>query len=213
MMVVMLGSYIAILALFVWLRFVPLNTFWKISPLIVLLLLNVLLFIPMGWGAPSGPAAVARNSVQIVPSVAGEVIDVPVAANTPLKAGDMLFRIDPTTYQAQLDAIQAQLKFAELRLSQMTQLQSRDSALSMSSSVRKKSISSGRNLTAPSGISTRQQYAPPRMGTSPMWHCAKVHASQASPASWRLSIPPTQSSALSCRKCSRATLHPVSQSR
>ena len=88
MMVVLLGGYIAILALFVWLRFIPFNTFWKLSPVIVLLLLNVGLFIPMGWGAPSGPVAVVRNSVQIVPSVAGEVIDVPVLANTPVKEGD-----------------------------------------------------------------------------------------------------------------------------
>lgn len=126
MIVVLLNSYIALLALFVWLRFIPFDTFWKISPVIVLLVLLVGLFIPMGWGAPSGPAAVIRNSVQIIPSVAGEVVDVPVAANTPVKAGDVLFRVDPTTYQAQVDTIQAQLKFAELRLSQFSELQSRD---------------------------------------------------------------------------------------
>ena len=102
MMIVLLGGYMALLALFVWLRFIPFNTFWKLSPVIVLIALNLGLFIPMGWGAPSGPVAVVRNSVQIVPSVAGEVIEVPVAANTPLKAGDILFRIDPTTYQAQV---------------------------------------------------------------------------------------------------------------
>ena len=41
MIVVLLGTYIAILALFIWLKFIPFNTFWKISPLIVLLLLNI----------------------------------------------------------------------------------------------------------------------------------------------------------------------------
>ena len=126
MIVVLLLSYIAILALFVWLRFIPLNLFWKLSPVIVLLGLDLGLFIPMGWGAPSGPAAVLRNSVQIVPSVAGEVVDVPVVANTPVKQGDVLFRIDPTTYQAQVQAIEAQLKFAELRLGQYSELQRRD---------------------------------------------------------------------------------------
>jgi multidrug resistance efflux pump len=126
MIVVLLNAYIALLALFVWLRFIPFNTFWKLSPVIVLLVLLVGLFIPMGWGAPSGPAAVIRNSVQIVPSVAGEVVDVPVAANTPVKEGDVLFRIDPTTYQAQVQAIEAQLKFAELRLGQFSELQRRD---------------------------------------------------------------------------------------
>jgi RND family efflux transporter MFP subunit len=124
--VVLLNSYIALLALFVWLRFIPFNMFWKLSPVLMLLVLLVGLFIPMGWGAPSGPAAVIRNSVQIVPEVAGEVVDVPVAANTPVKAGDVLFRIDPTTYQAQVRTIEAQLKFAELRLGQFSELQSRD---------------------------------------------------------------------------------------
>jgi RND family efflux transporter MFP subunit len=124
--VVLLNAYIALLALFVWLRFIPFNLFWKLSPILVLLVLLVGLFIPMGWGAPSGSAAVLRNSVQIVPEVAGEVLDVPVAANTPVKAGDVLFRIDPTTYRTQVQAIEAQLKFAELRLGQFSELQRRD---------------------------------------------------------------------------------------
>src|SRR5262245_47901611 len=94
MLIFLMAVYIAILALFVWLKFIPLNTFWKLSPLVVLLLLNIGLFIPMGWGAPSGPVIVGRNSVQIIPEVAGEVTDVPVRANVPLKRGDILFRID-----------------------------------------------------------------------------------------------------------------------
>jgi len=123
MMVVLLASYIAILALCIWLKFIPFNTFWKLSPLIVLLLLNIGLFIPMSWGAPQGTAVVARNSVAITPDVAGEVLEVPVEANTPLKAGAVLFRIDPTPYEAQVQAIAAQLKLQETRLAQMTQLQ------------------------------------------------------------------------------------------
>src|SRR5262249_57606841 len=50
-----------------------------------------------------------------------------VEANKPLNAGDVLFKIDPVPYQAQVDAIGAQLKFEELRLAQMTQLQTSDS--------------------------------------------------------------------------------------
>lgn len=92
MIVVLLIAYLAILALFVWFRIIPFNLFWKVSPVIVLLGLLIGLFIPMGWGAPSGPAVVMRNSVQIVPSVSGEVIDVPVQANVPVKAGDEIGR-------------------------------------------------------------------------------------------------------------------------
>ena len=87
MIVVLLNSYLALLALFVWLRFIPFNPFWKLSPVLVLLVLLVGLFIPMGWGAPSGPAAVIRNAVQIIPSVSGEVTEVPVMANTSLREG------------------------------------------------------------------------------------------------------------------------------
>ncbi|MET0530652.1 MAG: efflux RND transporter periplasmic adaptor subunit, partial [Microvirga sp.] len=48
------------------------------------------------------------------------------AANTPVKAGNVLFRIDPTTYRSQVQAIEAQLKVAELRLGQFSELQRRD---------------------------------------------------------------------------------------
>lgn len=123
MIVALLNVYLVILFILVKTKIVPFNLFWKCSPLIALLLLMFGIFIPMGWGAPQGPAMVVRNSVQIVPNVAGEVTDVPVVANKPLKAGDLLFKIDPVPYQAQVDSIGAQLKFEELRLSQMNQLE------------------------------------------------------------------------------------------
>jgi RND family efflux transporter MFP subunit len=125
MIVVLLNVYLVILFILVKLKIVPFNLFWKISPAIVFLLLLIGLFIPMGWGAPQGDTLVIRPSVAIVPNVTGEVIDVPVAANMPLKAGDVLFRIDPVPYESSLKALEAQFRFQELRLSQMTQLQER----------------------------------------------------------------------------------------
>ena len=50
-----------------------------------------------------------------------------VTANVPLKAGDVLFKIDPTPYSAQVKAIEAQLRLSKTRLAQMTQLFERDS--------------------------------------------------------------------------------------
>jgi multidrug resistance efflux pump len=126
MIVALFNVYLVILFFLVKFKIVPFNLFWKVSPLIVLLLLMFGLFVPMGWGAPQGPALVVRNSVAVVPNVAGEVTDVPVEPNKPLRAGDVLFKIDPIPYQAQVDTIGAQLKFKELRLSQMTQLQLSD---------------------------------------------------------------------------------------
>jgi RND family efflux transporter MFP subunit len=127
MMIAIMSVYLALLFGLVWLGIIRFNTFWKVSPIILLIILNLGLFIPMGWGAPQGPVVVVRNSVAIVPDVAGEVVDVPVVANTPLKAGDVLFKIDPTPYDAQVKAIEAQLKLSTTRLAQMTQLFERDS--------------------------------------------------------------------------------------
>jgi RND family efflux transporter MFP subunit len=127
MIIAILAVYLVLLFVLVRLRIIPFNPFWKSSPFIVLLILNLGLFIPMGWGAPQGPAIVVRNSVQIVSNVAGEVAEVPAQANKPLKAGDVLFAIDPTPYRATVEALQAQLTFSELRLSEYTQLLQRDS--------------------------------------------------------------------------------------
>jgi multidrug resistance efflux pump len=127
MIVAMLCVYLVLLFALVRLHVIRFNLFWKVSPFIVLLLLNLGPFIPMGWGAPQGPVLVVRNSVAIVPDVAGEVVDVPVEANKPLRAGDVLFRIDPVPFEAQVKAIEAQLKLSATRLAQMTQLFERDS--------------------------------------------------------------------------------------
>ena len=125
--VAIINTYLVILFLLVHFKIVRFNLFWKASPFIVVALTMFMLLIPMGWGAPQGPALVVRNAVSIVPSVAGEVTDVPVVANEPVKAGDVLFKIDPTPYDAQVKAIEAQLKLSKTRLGQMTQLFERES--------------------------------------------------------------------------------------
>ncbi len=121
-----INTYLVLLFLLVHFKIVRFNLFWKLSPFVVLLLVLFGLLIPMGWGAPEGTALVVRNAVAIVPDVAGEVTEVPVTANTPLKAGDVLFRIDPVPYEAQVRAIQAQLTLQKQRLSQMGELLARD---------------------------------------------------------------------------------------
>ena len=128
MIVLLLNLYIAILFTLIWLKIIPNTLLWKLSPIPVLVLLNVVLFIPMGWGAPTGGAIIGRHSVSIVPDVSGEVIEVTVSPNVSLKAGDVLFRIDPTPYSAQLRALEAQLKLAETRLAQMTELARKQAA-------------------------------------------------------------------------------------
>ena len=63
--------------------------------------------------APSGAVNVYQGVVEVIPNVAGEVVDVPVEGLKPLTEGDVLFRIDPVPYQATVDQLKAQLADTE----------------------------------------------------------------------------------------------------
>ena len=52
------------------------------------------------------------STTPIVSGVRGRVIEVPVEANQPLKEGDVLFKIDPVPYMAEVDKLKAQVKEA-----------------------------------------------------------------------------------------------------
>ncbi|MGS4883054.1 HlyD family secretion protein [Photobacterium damselae] len=49
----------------------------------------------------------------VVPAVRGKVIEVPVEANRPLHKGDVLFKLDPTPFQAEVNLQQAALAEAQ----------------------------------------------------------------------------------------------------
>jgi len=122
MIVFLTICYIAILALLVKLKVIRLNLWWKISPLVWIVVLLVVLFIPMQWGAPAGTVQVYQYVVEVIPNVTGEVIEVPVKPLSPLKEGDVLFRIDPRPYQDQVDSLAAQLKLAKINLGRAKEL-------------------------------------------------------------------------------------------
>ena len=113
MIVFLTLCYCGVLALLVKLGVIKLTLGWKISPVIWMLFLLIALFIPMQWGAPAGPVNVYQGVVEIIPNVTGEVLEVPVEGLTPIKEGDVLFRIDPVPYQAVVDQLTAQLAEAK----------------------------------------------------------------------------------------------------
>ena len=55
----------------------------------------------------------------VLPSVKGRVTEVPVQPNTPLKEGDVLFRIDPAPYRYVVDQKKAALAEAEQNVMQL----------------------------------------------------------------------------------------------
>jgi len=117
--------YVAVLAVLVKLKILPNSIATWLSTVGWMLLLLIVLFIPMQWGAPAGPVRAVTFTVQIIPNVAGPGQEVPVLPNMALKKGDVLFTLDPTQYQAAVDGKRAQLNFQRLRLEQFTKLASR----------------------------------------------------------------------------------------
>ncbi len=61
-------------------------------------------------------ATVEGHVTAIAPKISGNVIEVPVLDNQPVKAGDVLVRIDPRDFQARVDQAKAALMEAESRL-------------------------------------------------------------------------------------------------
>ena len=122
MMAFLTLCYLAVLAVLVWLKVLPNKLSTWLSTIIWMGLLFVALYIPMEWGAPAGSMRIMTYTVQIIPNVAGPVIEVPVEANRPIKKGDVLFKIDPTIYEAALQATRAQLDYQKARLQQYQKL-------------------------------------------------------------------------------------------
>jgi len=119
MIVFLTLCYCAALFLLVKVGVIKLNTFWKLSPLLWGLLLFIVLFIPMQWGAPSGPVRTYNAVIEIVPNVTGEVISVSAKPLVNLKKGDILFEIDPVPFQAAVDQSRAQLAEAQQAVPQL----------------------------------------------------------------------------------------------
>ena len=122
MIVFLTVAYCVVLGVLVRLKVVPFNLWWKVSPVFVFALLNVVLIFPLAIFAPSGPALVHRHVVPIVPNVSGEIIEVRVKTNERIRKGEVMFRIEPLPYQATVDNLEAQLALAKMRAEQSAQL-------------------------------------------------------------------------------------------
>ncbi len=108
--------YVAVLFVLLKTGIIKMNTWWKISPLAWMILLFVVLFLPMQWGAPGGTVNIYQPVIEIIPNVTGEVTEVTAKPLTVLKEGDILFKIEPRPFQAKVDQLEANLKLVRLNL-------------------------------------------------------------------------------------------------
>src|SRR5438067_5162171 len=68
------------------------------------------------------------NSVNVIPRVTGYLVQMPFEEGAEVKAGDLLFEIDPRPYKAQLGQALGQVEVykAQLRLAEITLARDRD---------------------------------------------------------------------------------------
>ncbi len=114
--------YVAILFALLKTGIIKMNLWWKISPLVCMVTLFIVLFLPMQWGAPGGTVNVNQSVVEIVPNVTGEVSEVSVKPLQYLHKGDVLFKIEPRPFQAKVDQFEASLELVQLNLKRAKKL-------------------------------------------------------------------------------------------
>jgi multidrug resistance efflux pump len=118
MEILLLGIYSAFVWLiFIKLKWLPWTTPWKVAVFIfpVIAIAALLLFLNI-FAPATSDLRVIKYVVPIVSQVRGRVIEVPVQNNRPVKKGDLLFAVDPTPYQNEVNSLGAQLLSAQARI-------------------------------------------------------------------------------------------------
>jgi multidrug resistance efflux pump len=111
-----------IYSVIVWLIFFKFKLLpWNITSQVIVATIPIIcltiLILFMNICAPSSSDVRAQNYViPIVPRVTGQVTEVPIEPNRPIKKGDVLFKIDPVPFDAAEKAAEATLRGAQDQL-------------------------------------------------------------------------------------------------
>jgi multidrug resistance efflux pump len=111
-----------IYSVIVWLIFFKFKLLpWNITSQVIVVTIPIIaltiLILFMNICAPSSSDVRAQNYViPIVPRVTGQVTEVPIEPNRPIKKGDVLFKIDPVPFEAAEKAADATLRGAQDQL-------------------------------------------------------------------------------------------------
>jgi multidrug resistance efflux pump len=111
MELILLGIYAAgVWFVFIKMKWLPWTMVSQVIVVIIPIVALTALILSLNVFAPSSAdVRVIKYVINIVPQVKGRVTEVPVEPNRPVKKGDVLFKIDPTPYQLQVNALEAQL--------------------------------------------------------------------------------------------------------
>src|SRR5262245_27662635 len=118
MEIILLGIY----SFFVWLIFFKFKWLpWNFTTQFITITLPIVgmmvLFLLLNIAAPATDDVRAMNYVvPIVPRVTGQVTEVPIEPNRPIKKGDVLFKLDPVPFQAAVKSSEAMLEQNKVKL-------------------------------------------------------------------------------------------------
>jgi multidrug resistance efflux pump len=122
MELILLGIY-AFCAWLVFFKFkwLPWNITSQVITVTIPIIALAILILFMNIVAPSSHDVRAMNyTIPIVPRVSGQVTEVPIEPNRPIKKGDVLFKIDPVPFEAAVKAAEATLRGAKDQLNNAT---------------------------------------------------------------------------------------------
>jgi RND family efflux transporter MFP subunit len=111
----MIAFLVICYSVFYWLLFIKLRLLEKNARSISVFvgvgvaLIGSIVFMWLTFAPTTKDGQMFQYVVQIVPNVKGQVVEVPVEPLVPLAAGDVLYRIDPTPYQAAVDQLIASI--------------------------------------------------------------------------------------------------------
>jgi RND family efflux transporter MFP subunit len=124
---------IALYALPIWLIFFKFNLLpWTRSAKILVSVIGLVIVLvvvgALNTKTPSGRVSIIAHVVEVASPVGGTIASIPVEANQLIKAGTILFEIDPVPYQASLDQANAELTIAELNYDRRKELSDKKSS-------------------------------------------------------------------------------------
>ena len=99
--------------LFFRFKLLPWNWPWRIVTVLMGCFILAVFLALLNTLTPSGRIVVGGRVVEVTPNVAGTVTSIPIQPNVLVKAGSVLFQIDPAPYEAkvrQLDAAVAEAR-------------------------------------------------------------------------------------------------------
>lgn len=104
-------------------------------------------------------AQVRANVIGIAPRVEGPIVQIPIQDNQPVKKGDLLFEIDPSTFQAAVDNAEAKLKQAQAAQVQAQQELARQTQLYESKVIDLKDLQDSQDSYAAAVADSAAAYA------------------------------------------------------